>query len=102
SEYVAVSGCCAQALWIRTQLTYYGFFNDKVPIYCDSKSAIAISCNLVQHTHIKNIDMSFNTPFDHFDSALFKPYVAPEAISEASSSNTVEPNEIASTPLPYV
>nr|GEY41143.1 hypothetical protein [Tanacetum cinerariifolium] len=46
SEYVAVSGCCAQVLWMRTQLTDYGFFYDKVPIYCYSKSAIAISCNL--------------------------------------------------------
>nr|GEW91745.1 integrase, catalytic region, zinc finger, CCHC-type, peptidase aspartic, catalytic [Tanacetum cinerariifolium] len=44
-EYVAVSGCCAQVLWMRTQLTDYDFFFDKVPIYCDSKSAIAISCN---------------------------------------------------------
>nr|GFA05212.1 retrovirus-related Pol polyprotein from transposon TNT 1-94 [Tanacetum cinerariifolium] len=57
SEYVAVSGCCAQVLWIRTQLTDYGFFYDKVPIYCDSKSAIAISCNLVQHTRTKHIDL---------------------------------------------
>nr|GEW30526.1 hypothetical protein [Tanacetum cinerariifolium] len=31
SEYVAVSGCCAQVLWMRTQLTDYGFFYDKVP-----------------------------------------------------------------------
>ncbi|GKA94439.1 retrovirus-related pol polyprotein from transposon TNT 1-94 [Tanacetum coccineum] len=43
SEYVAVSGCCAQVLWMRTQLTDYGFFYRKVPIYCDSKSVIAIS-----------------------------------------------------------
>nr|GEY76587.1 hypothetical protein [Tanacetum cinerariifolium] len=47
TEYVVVSGCCAQVLWMRTQLTDYGFFYDKVPIYCDSKSAIAISCNPV-------------------------------------------------------
>nr|GEW15952.1 uncharacterized mitochondrial protein AtMg00810-like [Tanacetum cinerariifolium] len=47
SEYVAVSSCCAQVLWMRTQLTDYGFFYDKVPIYCDSKSAIAISYNPV-------------------------------------------------------
>nr|GEZ78538.1 copia protein [Tanacetum cinerariifolium] len=47
SEYVAVFGCCAQVLWMRTQLTDYGFFYDKVLIYCDSKSAIAISCNPV-------------------------------------------------------
>nr|GEW02051.1 hypothetical protein [Tanacetum cinerariifolium] len=55
SEYVAISGCCAQVLWMRTQLTDYGFFFDKVPIYYDSKSAIAISCNLVQHTQTKHI-----------------------------------------------
>nr|GEY62714.1 integrase, catalytic region, zinc finger, CCHC-type, peptidase aspartic, catalytic [Tanacetum cinerariifolium] len=45
SEYVAVFSSCAQVLWMRTQLTNYGFFYDKVSIYCDSKSAIAISCN---------------------------------------------------------
>nr|GFD22872.1 hypothetical protein [Tanacetum cinerariifolium] len=44
----------------------------------------------------------FNTPFDHLDSALFEPYVAPEAVSEASSSNTIKQNEIPSTPLPHV
>nr|GFB01325.1 retrovirus-related Pol polyprotein from transposon TNT 1-94 [Tanacetum cinerariifolium] len=45
-EYVVVFGCCAQVLWMRTQLTDYVLFYDRVPIYCDSKSAIAISCNL--------------------------------------------------------
>nr|GEZ91482.1 retrovirus-related Pol polyprotein from transposon TNT 1-94 [Tanacetum cinerariifolium] len=35
SEYVMVSSCCAQVLWMRTQLMDYGFFYDKVPIYCD-------------------------------------------------------------------
>nr|GFA05513.1 uncharacterized mitochondrial protein AtMg00810-like [Tanacetum cinerariifolium]GFA05915.1 uncharacterized mitochondrial protein AtMg00810-like [Tanacetum cinerariifolium] len=62
SEYVAVSGCCAQVLWMRTQLTDYGFFYDKVPIYCDSKSAIAISCNPVQHTRTKHIDVRTDLP----------------------------------------
>nr|GEV51710.1 retrovirus-related Pol polyprotein from transposon TNT 1-94 [Tanacetum cinerariifolium] len=57
SEYVAVSGCCAQVLWMRTQLTDYAFFYDKVPIYCDSKSAIRISCNPVKHTRTKHIDV---------------------------------------------
>nr|GEX96871.1 hypothetical protein [Tanacetum cinerariifolium] len=58
SEYVAVSSCCAQVLWMRTQLTDYGFFYDKIPIYCDSKSGIAISCNSVQQTRTKHIDVS--------------------------------------------
>nr|GEW38282.1 retrotransposon-related protein [Tanacetum cinerariifolium] len=35
----------------------YGFFYDKVPIYCDLKSAIAISCNPVQYTRTKHIDV---------------------------------------------
>nr|GEY75496.1 Gag-Pol polyprotein [Tanacetum cinerariifolium] len=59
SEYVTVSSCCAQVLWMRTQLTDYCFFYDKVLIYCDSKSAIAISCNPVQHTRTKHIDVRY-------------------------------------------
>nr|GEW60263.1 retrovirus-related Pol polyprotein from transposon TNT 1-94 [Tanacetum cinerariifolium] len=59
SEYVAVSSCCAQVLWMRTQLMDYGFFYDKVPIYCDSKSEIAISCNPVQYTRTKHIDVRY-------------------------------------------
>nr|GEU91083.1 hypothetical protein [Tanacetum cinerariifolium] len=45
AKYVSLSACCAQVLWMRTQLTDYGFHFKKIPIYCDSKSAIAISCN---------------------------------------------------------
>nr|GFA10882.1 copia protein [Tanacetum cinerariifolium] len=33
SEYVSLSACCAQVLWMRTQLTDYGFHFDKIPIY---------------------------------------------------------------------
>nr|GEZ51850.1 uncharacterized mitochondrial protein AtMg00810-like [Tanacetum cinerariifolium] len=47
AEYVSLSACCAQVLWMRTQLTDYGFHFNKILIYCDSKSAIAISCNPV-------------------------------------------------------
>nr|GFC89100.1 uncharacterized mitochondrial protein AtMg00810-like [Tanacetum cinerariifolium] len=47
AEYVSLSTCCAQVLWMRTQLTDYGFHFDKIPMYCDSKAAIAISCNPV-------------------------------------------------------
>nr|GEW39448.1 ribonuclease H-like domain-containing protein [Tanacetum cinerariifolium] len=47
AKYVSLSACCAQVLWMRTQLTDYGFYFDKIPMYCDSKVAIAISCNPV-------------------------------------------------------
>ncbi|GJV24043.1 retrovirus-related pol polyprotein from transposon TNT 1-94 [Tanacetum coccineum] len=45
AEYVSLSACCAQVLWMRTQLTDYGFHFNNIPIYYDSKSAIAISYN---------------------------------------------------------
>nr|GFD25865.1 retrovirus-related Pol polyprotein from transposon TNT 1-94 [Tanacetum cinerariifolium] len=45
---------------MRTQLTDYGFHFDKIPIYCDSKSAIAISCNLVQHSRTKHIAVRYH------------------------------------------
>ncbi|GJW68602.1 retrovirus-related pol polyprotein from transposon TNT 1-94 [Tanacetum coccineum] len=70
SEYVAVLGCCAQVLWMRTQLTDYGFFFDKVPIYCDSKSVIAISCNPVQHTRTKHIDVRVMSSHNHLTSDI--------------------------------
>nr|GFA60457.1 uncharacterized mitochondrial protein AtMg00810-like [Tanacetum cinerariifolium] len=47
AEYVSLSACCAQVLWMRTQLTDYGFIFKKITIYCDSKSAISISYNSI-------------------------------------------------------
>nr|GEX32688.1 uncharacterized mitochondrial protein AtMg00810-like [Tanacetum cinerariifolium] len=47
AEYVSLSACYAQVLWLRTQLTDYGFHFDKIPMYCDLKAVIAISCNPV-------------------------------------------------------
>nr|GEX43187.1 hypothetical protein [Tanacetum cinerariifolium] len=38
AEYVSLSACCAQVLWMRTQLTDYGLHFDKIPMYCDSKA----------------------------------------------------------------
>ncbi|GKC10637.1 retrovirus-related pol polyprotein from transposon TNT 1-94, partial [Tanacetum coccineum] len=32
AEYIALSGCCAQVLWMRSQLTDYGFGFNKIPI----------------------------------------------------------------------
>nr|GEY74318.1 retrovirus-related Pol polyprotein from transposon TNT 1-94 [Tanacetum cinerariifolium] len=74
SEYVMVSSCYTQVLWMRTQLTDYGFFYDKVPIYCDSKSAIAISCNPVQHTRTKHIDVRYHFIKDHVEKGTIELY----------------------------
>ncbi|GJR22693.1 integrase, catalytic region, zinc finger, CCHC-type containing protein [Tanacetum coccineum] len=60
AEYVSLSACCVQVLWLRMQLTNYGFHFDKIPMYCDSKAAIAISCNPVQHSRTKHIDVRYH------------------------------------------
>nr|GEZ60056.1 retrovirus-related Pol polyprotein from transposon TNT 1-94 [Tanacetum cinerariifolium] len=45
AEYIALSGCCAQILWMRSQLSDYGLVFNKIPMYCDNKSAIPLRCN---------------------------------------------------------
>nr|GEX17612.1 retrovirus-related Pol polyprotein from transposon TNT 1-94 [Tanacetum cinerariifolium] len=60
AKYVSLSACCAQVQWLRTQLTYYGFHFNKIPMYCDSKATIAISCNPVQHSRTKHIDVRYH------------------------------------------
>nr|GFB56205.1 hypothetical protein [Tanacetum cinerariifolium] len=44
-------------LWMRSQLTDYGFDFNKIPLYCDNHSAIALCCNNVQHSSSKHIDI---------------------------------------------
>ncbi|GJV13476.1 retrovirus-related pol polyprotein from transposon TNT 1-94 [Tanacetum coccineum] len=45
AEYVSLSACCAQVIWMRTQLLDYGYKYNRISMYRDSKSVIAISCN---------------------------------------------------------
>nr|GEU52531.1 Gag-Pol polyprotein [Tanacetum cinerariifolium] len=40
--------------------SYYGFHFDKIPMYCDSKATIAISCNPVHHSRTKHIDVRYH------------------------------------------
>ncbi|GJY11350.1 retrotransposon protein, putative, ty1-copia subclass [Tanacetum coccineum] len=60
AEYIVLSGCCAQVLWMRSQLTDYGLGFNKIPMYCDNKSVIALCCNNVQHSRSKHIDIRFH------------------------------------------
>ncbi|GJU94267.1 retrovirus-related pol polyprotein from transposon TNT 1-94 [Tanacetum coccineum] len=70
AEYVSLSGCCAQVLWMRTQLTDYGFHFYKIPMYCVSKATIAISCNPIQHSHTKHIDVRYHFIKEHVERGI--------------------------------
>ncbi|GJR13594.1 putative ribonuclease H-like domain-containing protein [Tanacetum coccineum] len=56
AKYITLSGCCAQILWMRSHLTDYGFQFNKIHLYYDNKSGIALCCNNVQHSRAKHID----------------------------------------------
>ncbi|GKD29142.1 retrovirus-related pol polyprotein from transposon TNT 1-94 [Tanacetum coccineum] len=74
AEYIALSGCCAQILWIRLQLTDYGFQFNKIPLYCDNKSAIALCCNNVQHSRAKHIDVRYHFKNDQVENGIVELY----------------------------
>nr|GEZ34366.1 retrovirus-related Pol polyprotein from transposon TNT 1-94 [Tanacetum cinerariifolium] len=74
AEYVSLSACCAQLLWMQTQLMDYGFHFNKIPIYYDSKSAIAISCNPVQHSRTKHIAVRYHFIKEHMEKGMIELY----------------------------
>ncbi|GKC46836.1 retrovirus-related pol polyprotein from transposon TNT 1-94 [Tanacetum coccineum] len=74
AEYIAMSGCCAQILWMRSQLTDYGLGFNKIPMYWDNKSAIALSCNNVQHSRSKHIDIRFHFIKEHVENGVIELY----------------------------
>ncbi|GJS36015.1 retrovirus-related pol polyprotein from transposon TNT 1-94 [Tanacetum coccineum] len=74
AEYVSLSACCAQVIWMRTQLLDYGYKYNRIPMYCDSKSAIAISCNPVQHSKTKHIDIRYHFIKEHVEKGTVELY----------------------------
>ncbi|GJX07193.1 retrovirus-related pol polyprotein from transposon TNT 1-94 [Tanacetum coccineum] len=74
AEYIALFGCCAQILWMISQLTDYGFGFNKIPMYCDNKSAIALCCNNVQHSRSKHIDIRFHFIKEHVENGVIELY----------------------------
>ncbi|KAI3758559.1 hypothetical protein L6452_06126 [Arctium lappa] len=74
AEYVAAASCYSQVLWMRTQLRDFGYHYNSIPIYCDSKSAIAISANPVQHTKTKHIDVRYHFIKDNVEKGTIELY----------------------------
>ncbi|GJV04276.1 retrovirus-related pol polyprotein from transposon TNT 1-94 [Tanacetum coccineum] len=61
-------------LWMRSQLTDYGFGFNKDPMYCDNKSVIALCCNNVQHSRSKHIDIRFHFIKEHVENGVIELY----------------------------
>ncbi|GJX13233.1 putative ribonuclease H-like domain-containing protein [Tanacetum coccineum] len=74
ADHAALSGCCAQVIWMRSQLIDYGLGFNKIPMYCDNKNAIALCCNNVQHSRSKHIDIRFHFIKEHVENGVVELY----------------------------
>nr|GEU77133.1 reverse transcriptase domain-containing protein [Tanacetum cinerariifolium] len=74
AEYRALSGCCAQILWMRSQLLDYGLGFNKIPMYCNNKSAIVLCCNNVQHSRSKHIDIRYHFIKEQVENGVIEIY----------------------------
>nr|GEZ00419.1 retrotransposon protein, putative, unclassified [Tanacetum cinerariifolium] len=74
AKYIALSASCAQVMWMKTQLQDYGFNYNKIPLYYDSQSAIAISCNPVQHSRTKHIHTRYHFIKEQVENSIIELY----------------------------
>ncbi|KAJ9546666.1 hypothetical protein OSB04_019209 [Centaurea solstitialis] len=61
-------------LGLQTQLRDFGYSLDKIPILCDSKSAIAISTNHVEHSKTNHIDIRYHFLKHHVEEGNVEMY----------------------------
>ncbi|GKC09550.1 hypothetical protein Tco_1001160 [Tanacetum coccineum] len=59
---------------MRSQLTDYGFQFNKIPLYCEKKSAIALCCNNVQYSRAKHIDVRYHFIKEHVKNGIVELY----------------------------
>ncbi|GJW84540.1 retrovirus-related pol polyprotein from transposon TNT 1-94 [Tanacetum coccineum] len=58
----------------RTAISNYGFQFNKIPLYCDNKSAIALCCNNVQHSRAKHIDIRYHFIKEQVENGIVELY----------------------------
>nr|GEX62056.1 retrotransposon protein, putative, unclassified [Tanacetum cinerariifolium] len=59
---------------MRSQLTDYGLGFNKIPMYYDNKSAIALCCNNVQHSRSKHIDIRYHFIKEYVENGVIELY----------------------------
>jgi hypothetical protein len=67
AEYVAAAACYSQLLWLIATLRDYDLEFRRVPLLCDSTSAICVAKNPVLHSKTKHIEVYFHFLWDHYE-----------------------------------
>ncbi|WVZ80395.1 LOW QUALITY PROTEIN: hypothetical protein U9M48_027869 [Paspalum notatum var. saurae] len=70
AEYIAAASCCSQILWMLATLRDYGLTYGRVPILCDSSSAISVAKNPVLHSRTKHIDVRYHFLRDNYEKGM--------------------------------
>ncbi|GJX16970.1 retrovirus-related pol polyprotein from transposon TNT 1-94 [Tanacetum coccineum] len=75
-SYVDHAGCKDDCKSTSGGLQFldYGYKYNRIPMYCDSKSAIAISCNPAQHSNTKHIDIRYHFIKEHVEKGTVEIY----------------------------
>ena len=60
AEYMAMSDCSRQAMWIQSLLGELGYHIQTIPICGDNQGSIFIGSNPVQERHLKHIDIHYH------------------------------------------
>ncbi|GJY76619.1 retrovirus-related pol polyprotein from transposon TNT 1-94 [Tanacetum coccineum] len=59
---------------LKKELKDYGFQFNKIPLYYDNKSAIALCCNNVQHSRAKNINVHYHFIKEQVENGIVELY----------------------------
>ncbi|WVZ64230.1 LOW QUALITY PROTEIN: hypothetical protein U9M48_013788 [Paspalum notatum var. saurae] len=70
AEYAAAASCCSQILWMLATLRDYCLTYGRIPILCDSFSAISVAKNPVLHSRTKHIDVRYHFLRDNYEKGM--------------------------------
>jgi hypothetical protein len=60
AEYMAATQACKEAIWMKKVMEELGHKQEKIPLYCDSQSALHIARNPAFHSRTKHIDVQYH------------------------------------------
>ncbi|KAH9667565.1 retrovirus-related pol polyprotein from transposon TNT 1-94-like protein [Citrus sinensis] len=60
AEYMVATQACKEAIWIQRLLEELGHGQEKIPVFCDSQSALHIARNPAFHSRTKHIGVQYH------------------------------------------
>jgi len=55
AKYIATESFCAQTLWLKQQLSYFGLNLNNIPLLCDNTSVINLTKKIISCIYAQSI-----------------------------------------------